>query len=113
MVTIPALLADYLYQNIETIAENVDGEYSAEDSAAARELRHTLEDAVIDKRAAKVLVTPEIRAMLLTGWEGTDVLDAVANIAQHSWDDAESRQVNRQITSLRRKLAETPSERTT
>ena len=104
-VTIPFLLADYLHQNLEAIADNEDGEYSTEDATAAGELRDALEDAIQDRRAAKVLVTPAIRAMLLNGWSGTDVLDAVANIAQYSWDDGEGRQVNRQITSLRRKLA--------
>jgi hypothetical protein len=99
------VLAEYLHDQIELIADNKDGEYSPEDEKAARELRYMLEDGEFCSFRVTVRFTPAIRAMLLTGWEGTDVLDAIANIAQHSWSEAEACKLKREIAWVRRKLA--------
>lgn len=104
-VTIPYLLADYIYTDIEPIAENSEGEYSAEDSEAALALRDALDSAVIARKAAKVVLTPAMKAMMLEGWSGTDVLDSVWNKAHNAWEPEEGRQVKRQITMFRKKLA--------
>ena len=104
-VTIPYLLADYIYADIEAIADNGDGEYSAEDSEAAIALRDALDSAVIARKAAKVVLTPAMRAMMLEGWSGTDVLDSVWNAAHCCAPEEEGRVVKRQITMFRKKLA--------
>lgn len=104
-VTIPYLLADYIYTDIEPIAENSEGEYSAEDAEAALALRDALDSAVIARKAAKVVLTPAMQAMMLEGWSGTDVLDSVWNKAHNAWEPEEGRQVKRQITMFRKKLA--------
>lgn len=103
-VTIPYLLADYIYADIEAIADNGDGEYSAEDSEAAIALRDALDSAITKRKAAKVVLTPAMRAMMLEGWSGTDVLDSVWNKAHNAWEPEEGRAVKRQITMFRKKL---------
>jgi hypothetical protein len=103
-IGITPLLADYLHDQIEQIADNEDGQYSAEDEEAARELQCMLEDAEFERHVS-VRFTPAIRAMLLTGWEGTDVLDAIANIAQRCSSQADALKLKREIAYVRLKLA--------
>ncbi|NBO39915.1 hypothetical protein EBU99_15230, partial [bacterium] len=109
-VTIPHKLAGYLYDELEVIADNIESEYSPEDAQAAHALRLALENAVEDSVPANVEITPAIRAMLLEGWHGTDVLDSAVNTAYSAWDayeeESDARIVKRQASALRRKLTE-------
>jgi hypothetical protein len=107
LITVPAMLANSIYFNIQGIVDNSEGDHTAEDQAAAQAWSDALWDAMANRTKARVEVTVAMKDVLVTGWYVTDVLDSIVTHFQlNGYDEREVGQIKRQVTMFRKALSE-------
>jgi hypothetical protein len=106
-ITVPAMLANSIYFNIQAIVDNDNGDHTAEDQAAAQEWSAALWDAMATRTKASIEVTVAMKDVLVTGWYMTDALDSiVTHFQMNGYDEREVGQIKRQVTMFRKALSE-------